>query len=138
MVPKDRNCYNSYVYRPDDERIDVLQRFRMQGSEYTKHMGGGVALHCNLEEHLSKKQYLKLIDYAIKYGTSYFTFNIPNSQCDDCGFISKQKLHECPKCGSKKITWWTRIIGYLRPISAFSKGRRIEASRRVYGKISEQ
>lgn len=136
-VPKDRNCYNSYVYRPDDERIDVLQRFRMQGADYTKHMGGGVALHCNLEEHLSKKQYLMLIDYAIKYGTSYFTFNIPNSQCDDCGFISKQKLHECPKCGSKKITWWTRIIGYLRPISAFSKGRQIEASRRVYGKISE-
>jgi ribonucleoside-triphosphate reductase len=101
-------------------------------------MGGGVALHCNLEEHLSKKQYLMLIDYAIKYGTSYFTFNIPNSQCDDCGFISKQKLHECPKCGSKKITWWTRIIGYLRPISAFSKGRQIEASRRVYGKVSEQ
>ena len=137
-VPEGRNCYNSYVYRPDDERIDVLQRFRMQGSDYTKHMGGGVALHCNLEEHLSKKQYLMLIDYAIKYGTSYFTFNIPNSQCDDCGFISKQKLHECPKCGSKKITWWTRIIGYLRPISAFSKGRQIEASRRVYGKISEQ
>ena len=136
-VPEGRNCYNSYVYRPDDERIDVLQRFRMQGSDYTKHMGGGVALHCNLEEHLSKKQYLMLIDYAIKYGTSYFTFNIPNSQCDDCGFISKQKLHECPKCGSKKITWWTRIIGYLRPISAFSKGRQIEASRRVYGKISE-
>ena len=137
-VPTDRNCYNSYIYKPDDERIDVLQRFRMQGAAYTQHMGGGVALHCNLEEHLSKSQYLKLIDYAIKYGTSYFTFNIPNSQCDDCGFISKQKLHECPKCGSKKITWWTRIIGYLRPISAFSKGRRIEASRRVYGKISEQ
>ena len=136
-VPEGRNCYNSYVYRPDDERIDVLQRFRMQGSDYAGHMGGGVALHCNLEEHLSKKQYLMLIDYAIKYGTSYFTFNIPNSQCDDCGFISKQKLHECPKCGSKKITWWTRIIGYLRPISAFSKGRQIEASRRVYGKISE-
>ena len=137
-VPEDRNCYNSYVYKPDDERIDVLQRFRMQGSNYTKHMGGGVALHCNLEEHLSKEQYLMLIDYAIKYGTSYFTFNIPNSQCDDCGFISKQKLHECPKCGSKRITWWTRIIGYLRPISAFSKGRQIEANRRVYGKVSEQ
>ena len=137
-VPEDRNCYNSYIYKPDDESIDVLQRFRMQGSDYTKYMGGGVALHCNLEEHLSKAQYLKLIDYAIKYGTSYFTFNIPNSQCDDCGFISKQKLHKCPKCGSEKITWWTRIIGYLRPISAFSKGRQVEASRRVYGKISEQ
>lgn len=137
-VPADRNCYNSYVYKPDDPRIDVLQRFRMQGSEYTKYMGGGVALHCNLEEHLSKKQYLKLIDYAIKQGTSYFTFNVPNSQCGECGFISKHPITECPKCGSKKITWWTRIIGYLRPLTSFSKGRQIEASRRVYKTYDEE
>ena len=137
-MPQNRNCYNSYVYRPDDPRIDVLQRFRMQGSEYTKYMGGGVALHCNLEEHLSKKQYLKLIDYAIKQGASYFTFNVPNSQCGECGFISKHPITECPKCGSKKITWWTRIIGYLRPLTSFSKGRQIEASRRVYQTYDEE
>ena len=104
----------------------------MQGRAYTSEMSGGVALHCNLEEHLSKEQYLKLIDYAIKQGTSYFTFNIPNSQCEDCGFITKHPIKECPKCGSKKITWWTRIIGYLRPLTSFSKGRQIEASRRIY------
>lgn len=131
-VPKDRNCYNSYIYKPDDESIDVLQRFRMQGRDYTSEMSGGVALHCNLDEHLSKEQYLKLIDYAIKQGTSYFTFNIPNSQCEDCGFITKHPIKECPKCGSKKITLWTRIIGYLRPLTSFSKGRQIEASRRIY------
>jgi len=136
--PKDRNCYNSYIYKPDDPSIDVLQRFRMQGKEYTAKMSGGVALHCNLDEHLSKEQYLKLIDYAIKQGTSYFTFNVPNSQCDECGFISKHPIKECPKCGSKKITWWTRIIGYLRPISAFSKGRQIEASHRVYKSYDEE
>ena len=137
-VPKDRNCYNSYIYKPDDPSIDILQRFRMQGREYTDKMSGGVALHCNLEEHLSKKQYLKLIDYAIKQGTSYFTFNVPNSQCEECGFISKHPITECPKCGSKKITWWTRIIGYLRPLTSFSKGRQIEASRRIYKRYDEE
>lgn len=92
----------------------------------------GVALHCNLKEHLSKDQYLKLIDYAIDQGTSYFTFNIPNSECNDCHFIVKRPIAECPKCHSHNITWWTRIIGYLRPISSFSEGRQIEASKRIY------
>lgn len=131
-VPEDRNCYNSYFYKPDDPTINVLERFKLQGKRYAGLCDGGVALHCNLEEHLSKKQYLHLIDYAIEQGTSYFTFNIPNSECKDCGFIAKKPLKECPKCGSKNITWWTRIIGYLRPITSFSEGRKIEANKRIY------
>lgn len=132
VVPEGRNCYTSYFYMPDDPNISVLDKFRMQGKEFTELLDGGVANHVNLEEHLSKKQYEKLIDFSIQEGCTYFTFNVPNSQCDDCGFISKHKIIECPKCKSNKITWWTRIIGYLRPIKAFSKGRRIEANKRIY------
>ena len=40
----------------------------------------------------------------------------------------------CPKCGGEHITWYTRVIGYLRPVSAFSKDRQIEASKRTYSK----
>ena len=92
----------------------------------------GQALHCNLNEHLSKEQYSKLIEFAVQEGTNYFTFNIPNSQCDDCGYIEKVPLCKCPKCGSENVTQWTRIIGYLRPIKGFSEGRIIEAGRRIY------
>ena len=134
VVPKDRNCYTSYFFKPDDKSINVLEQFRMQGKRYTDTLDGGVALHCNLEDHLTKEQYLKLIDYAIQEGTNYFTFNIPNTQCDDCGFISKHPFEVCPKCGSTHVTMWTRIIGYLRPIKGFSKGRRIEANKRIYNK----
>lgn len=134
IVPEGRNCYTSYMFLPDDESIDVLERFRMHGKAFTDQLSGGVALHCNLEEHLSKSQYLKLIDYAIQQGTSYFTFNIPNSECNNCKYITKSPIKKCPHCGSEDITWWTRIIGYLRPISAFSKGRQVEASKRIYSK----
>lgn len=133
-VPDDRNCYNSYFYKPDDPTVSVLEKFRLHGKRYVDSLDGGVALHCNLEEHLSKAQYIKLIEYAVQEGTNYFTFNIPNSQCDECGYITKSKIIECPKCHSNKITWWTRIIGYLRPIKAFSRGRRIEAEKRIYSK----
>ena len=130
-VPKDRNLYNSYFYNAHDD-TSVLDKFILHGRRTSTYCDGGSALHCNLEEHLSKKQYLKLIDFAIKEGTSYFTFNIPNSKCEDCKHIVKAPIKECPKCGSKHITWYTRIIGYLRPLTSFGKDRRIEAEKRTY------
>ena len=134
VVPSNRVLYNSYVYNAHNPNISVLDRFILQGGEIAKSCSGGQAVHCNLEDHLSKEQYLKLIDFAIAEGTNYFTFNIPNSQCDDCGFITKHPIKECPKCHSKNITQWTRTIGYLRPIKSFDYYRQIEASNRVYSK----
>lgn len=100
-------------------------------------MDGGVGCHINLEEHLSVGQYIKLIEFAVKEGTSYFTFNIPNSECDDCHYITKHPITKCPKCGSTRITWYTRIIGYLRAIKNFGKERQIEAEKRTYSKDVE-
>ena len=132
-VPEDRNLYNSYFYNAHDN-TSVLDKFILHGRQTYQYTDGGSALHCNLEEHLSKEQYLKLIDFAVQEGTSYFTFNIPNSKCEDCGHIVKAPIDECPKCGSKDITWYTRVIGYLRPVSAFSRDRQIEAAKRTYSK----
>ena len=136
-VPKDRNLYNSYFYIASDPKTSVLEKFKLHGREFTELLDGGVGLHCNLEEHLSKEQYLKLIDFAIANGTSYFTFNIPNSECDDCHYISKEPIKVCPKCGSHRITWWTRVIGFLRPIKFFDKERYKEAQTRVYFKTED-
>jgi ribonucleoside-triphosphate reductase len=132
-VPEDRNLYNSYFYNAHDD-TSVLDKFILHGRQTYQYTDGGSAAHINLNEHLSKEQYLKLIDFAIQEGTSYFTFNIPNSKCEDCKHIVKAPITECPKCGSKDVTWYTRIIGYLRPISSFSKDRQIEAAKRTYSK----
>ena len=131
VVNPNRNLYNSYIYLADDPNTSILDRFVLHGRDYTGLMDGGVGLHCNLNEHLSKEQYLKLIDFAIANGTSYFTFNVPNSECE-CGFITKVPVEKCPKCGSTKIRQWTRTIGYLRPIDCFDKYRKAEAKTRVY------
>lgn len=130
-VPEDENLYNSYFYDAHDD-TSVLDKFILHGRQTYQYTDGGSAAHINLEDHLSKEQYLKLIDFAIVNGTNYFTFNIPNSKCDDCGYITKHPITECPKCHSKNITQYTRIIGYLRPIKSFGKDRQIEASKRVY------
>ena len=132
-VPEGRNLYNSYFYNAHDN-TSVLDKFILHGRQTYQYTDGGSALHCNLEEHLSKEQYLKLIDFAVQEGTNYFTFNIPNSKCEDCGHIVKAPIDTCPKCGSKDVTWYTRVIGYLRPVTAFSRDRQIEAAKRTYSK----
>lgn len=132
-VPDDENLYNSYFYEAHDN-TSVLDKFVLHGSQTYQYTDGGSAAHINLEEHLSKVQYLKLIDFAIDNGTSYFTFNIPNSKCESCGKIVKQPISKCPCCGSEDITQYTRIIGYLRPVKNFGIERQIEAGKRVYSK----
>lgn len=130
-VPEDENLYNSYFFDAHDD-TSVLDKMILHGRQTAQYCDGGSACHINLEDHLSKEQYLKLIDFAIVNGTNYFTFNIPNSKCDDCGYITKHPITECPKCHSNHITQYTRVIGYLRPIKSFSKDRQVEASHRTY------
>lgn len=130
FVPRD--CYNSYFYIVEDESLTIIDKFKLHGAPYIKHLTGGSALHMNLEEHLSKAQYSQLIKVAAKEGCNYFTFNIPNTICNDCGHIDKRYLHKCPKCGSENVDYMTRIIGYLKRVSNFSQARQQEASRRYY------
>ena len=130
FVPRD--CYNSYFYLVEDETKNVLDKFKMSGKQFTQYLDGGSAYHCNLSEHLSKDQYLRMLDAAMVTGCPYFTFNIPNTFCNDCGHIDKHCLNECPACGSKNLDYATRVIGYLKRVSCFSKARREEAKKRAY------
>ena len=133
FVPRD--CYNSYFYIVEDTSLSVLDKFRLHGAPYIEHLTGGSALHCNLEEHLSQQQYMQLLEVAAHEGCNYFTFNIPNTICNDCGHIDKRYLKECPNCHSQNIDYLTRVIGYLRRVSNFSKPRQQEAARRYYAQV---
>lgn len=129
-VPRD--CYNSYFYVVEDDSLNIIDKFKLHGAPYIEHLTGGSALHMNLDEHLSKAQYRQLLRIAAKEGCNYFTFNIPNTICNDCGYIDKRYLKECPHCHSKNIDYMTRIIGYLKRVSNFSAPRQAEAQRRYY------
>lgn len=134
-VPRD--CYNSYFYIVEDKTIDPIKKFRFQGIKFTGCCDGGSALHNNLDEHLTARQYRMLMDIAVKEGCNYFTYNIMNTICNECGYISKHTYDTCPKCGSKDVDYATRIIGYLKRISAFSAARQIEADNRAYNKLHD-
>jgi ribonucleoside-triphosphate reductase len=124
--------YSSYFFNPEDESLSVLDKMKLHGKDFVKWCDGGQASHINLDHHLSKEQYRKLLMVAAEEGCSYFTYNVRQSVCNDCGFISKDTLDTCPKCGSKHIDYLTRIIGYLKRVSSFNEARQIEEGMRSY------
>ena len=127
-----RDCYNSYFYIVEDSSLNIVDKFRLHGRRYIEHLTGGSALHMNLEEHLSEAQYRQLLRVAAIEGCNYFTFNIPNTVCNDCGHIDKRYLHECPHCHGNNLDYLTRVIGYMKRVSNFSQARQQEAARRYY------
>jgi ribonucleoside-triphosphate reductase len=132
-----RPCYNSYFYIVEDDSLNIMDKIKLHGKKYISHLTGGSALHLNLDEHLSYNQYLLLLKFAAFEGCNYLTFNIPNTVCNDCGFIDKRNLKECPICKSKNLDYLTRIIGYMKRVSNFSQSRQQEAAKRYYAKVSD-
>lgn len=131
FVPRD--CYNSYFYIVEDESINIIDKFYLHGHEYIQFLDGGSAYHCNLEEYPTKEGFLKLLNVAAKTGCNYFCFNVKVTVCNDCGHINKHTLNHCSECHSTDVDYATRIIGYLKRITNFSKDRQKEAKKRYYG-----
>lgn len=138
-VPSDTKIYNSYFYNAWDKSTSVLEKLKLHSREFTETLNGGVGCHINLEEHLSKEQYLKLLEYAASIGTSYFTYNIPNSECSnsECHYIVKLPLDKCPKCGAPMVQY-SRVVGFLRPITSYDKGRRWDYNHRIHSKNTDK
>lgn len=126
--------YSSYFFNPEDTELSILDKMKLHGNDYVKYLDGGQACHININEHLSFAQYRQLLKVASENGCSYFTFNCKNTVCNDCGYISKDTLDVCPKCGSTNLDYLTRIIGYLKRVSSFNEARQVEEHMRSYNK----
>ena len=137
-VPEDTNLYASYIFKPNDPTVDIFEKLRLHGREYIgDYLDGGAAAHLNLEEHLTADQYMNVINYAAQVGCNYFTFNIPMTECEECGHIVNAPVHACPKCGSTKLKYWVRIIGYLTAVTSWSAGRRKEFETRIFHSLDK-
>lgn len=131
--PQDTNLYASYIFKPNDKELSIFDKITLHGNDYIgDYLDGGSAAHLNLSEHLTEKQIWHIMNFAGKVGCQYWTFNIPNCECDDCGYIAKVPFSVCPKCGSTHTSLYDRIIGYLTKVSNWSDGRQQERKTRVY------
>ena len=133
-VPDDTNLYASYVFKPNDPNVSVLDKITMHGKDYIgDFLDGGSACHLNLDSHLTSKQYEHLLNYAAQEGCSYLTFNIPMTECKECGKIVNVPVSKCPECGGDHLISYSRIIGYLTAVKNWSSGRQKEFETRVFG-----
>lgn len=131
-VPENQNLYNCYFYNPWTTDTSILDKIKLHGKDINTYTDGGQACHLNLDTHLNKEQYLKLLDIAKDEGCNYFTFNIPISECKECHHVVNGPITECPICHSKEIKYYTRIIGYLTAVDNWSIDRQKEFKHRKY------
>ena len=132
IVPENQNLYNCYFYNPWTTDTSVLDKIKLHGKDINNYTDGGQACHLNLDTHLSKEQYLKLLDVAKDEGCNYFTFNIPISECKKCHHVVNTPIKRCPICNSEDIKYYTRIIGYLTAVDNWSTDRQEEFKHRKY------
>ncbi|UOK16845.1 anaerobic ribonucleoside-triphosphate reductase [Vibrio phage phiKT1024] len=133
FVPRD--CYNSYMYLVEDDSVSITEKFELHGKEFMQYLDGGSAYHCNLEEYPNQEGFRKLIKVAAQVGCDYWCTNVKITICNSCENIDKRTLQKCPKCGSKDIDHGTRVIGYLKRVSAFSEARQTEHQLRHYNLV---
>lgn len=137
-VPKDINLYTSYIFKPYDQTMSILEKIKLHGSNYIgDFLDGGSACHINLSKHPDINQARLFLKYMAVVGCQYGTINVINSECKHCGHIEKTQFTVCPKCGSTEIDNWDRIIGYLTKIANWSDPRKKEQALRAYSDISK-
>ena len=106
----------------EDESNNVFDKLTLHGKKFTQYLDGGSAFHENLAEHLTQDQYKTIMIGAVKVGCPYFTFNIPNTICNECDHISKHRLFQCEKCGSTDLDYIT--LGTLSVYQSFLRRAR--------------
>lgn len=130
-----RDCYNSYFFPVEDDSLTILDRLKYHSEEVSQYLDGGAACHLNLSQLPTAGQAKKLIEIACRLGVPYWTTNVLCTICKTCGTIDPvTRYDQCHACGSKDLDYGTRVIGYLKPISSFAKGRQKEAAKRHYMK----
>ena len=128
---KDEPFYTNSSLLPVEHTDDIFDVLDHQDSLQTKYTGGTV-VHGFMGERIDAETCKKLVKkVAHSYRLPYFTISPTFSVCEDHGYI-KGEMHECPTCG-KVTEVYSRVVGYLRPVTYWNKGKREEFNfRKVY------
>jgi ribonucleoside-triphosphate reductase len=90
---------------------------------------GGTMFHVFLPESVDGKTCKKLVQKISKTKMPYFSITPTFSICKNHGYL-KGKVPECPECGERTEVY-SRIVGYLRPVSTWNTGKQQEFQERT-------
>ena len=109
---------------------DIFETLDLQDELQSLYTGGTV-LHLYLGEEIKDVSSAKrLIQKAFtKYKLPYISLTPTFSICNSHGYISGEHF-SCPQCGESTEVW-SRVVGYLRPVQNFNRGKKEEYNQRV-------
>ena len=123
--------YTNSSHLPVNYTDDLFELMDLQDNLQTKYTGGTV-IHFFLGERMDDPQTLKKLVKTIceNYKLPYFTFSPSFSICKNHGYIVGEHS-ECPKCGEATEVY-SRVVGFLRPVSQWNKGKQAEFEMREH------
>ncbi|NOR17671.1 ribonucleoside triphosphate reductase [candidate division WOR-3 bacterium] len=126
--------YTNSTQLPVNFTDDIFEALELQDEIQTKYTGG-VVLHIFAGERINDYNIIKVLVRKIceNYHLPYFTFTPTFSVCPAHGYLSGEH-NECPKCGAQSEIY-SRVVGYLRPVKQWNKGKKSEFKLRKTFKV---
>jgi len=112
--------YNIYAnqFIPLWEEASLWERLRLDGKYNSMVTGGGIVF-CEVGEKITNAQKIKIIEYALNNGCEHFVLNSVYTKCES-GHSTLGKYEKCLECGSEKVDYITRVVGFFTPVSSWS------------------
>lgn len=128
--------YSNSTQLPVNYTDDIFELLDHQDDLQTKYTGGTV-VHIFAGERISDISTMKNLVKKVceNYRLPYFTFSPTFSICPNHGYV-KGEHETCPKCG-EECEVYSRIVGYIRPVKQWNKGKKAEFKNRKTFNISE-
>ena len=135
-------CSSEYYYTnstqlPVNYTDDIFEVLDHQDEIQTKYTGGTV-VHIFAGERISNTTVMKNLVKKIceNYRLPYFTFSPTFSVCPNHGYL-KGEHETCPDCGYS-CEVYSRVVGYIRPVDQWNRGKKVEFANRKTFKINEE
>lgn len=132
--PKNEYFIYSNQWIPLMEKCTLAEKIKL-GALLDKECGGGQISHINIQgDFANEEQAWELLNHIANEGVIYFAYNKQISVCEDeHAFFGEI----CPKCGKPKADTYCRVVGFLTPVSSYSKERKKEFNNRKWFKVDE-
>ena len=128
--------YTNSTHLPVNFTDDIFEYLDLQDELQTKYTGG-TTVHIFAGERVSNIETMKNLVRKVceNYRLPYFTFSPTFSICPAHGYV-KGEHETCPDCG-EACEVYSRIVGYIRPVNQWNKGKQAEFKARKTFKIEE-
>jgi len=129
--------YTNSTQLPVNYTDDIFEVLDHQDELQTKYTGG-TTIHIYAGERISNTETMKNLVRKIcnNYKLPYFTFSPTFSICPEHGYVAGEH-YTCPTCGGE-CEVYSRVVGYIRPITQWNKGKRQEFKDRKTFKFNEE